>query len=41
MEHQVLQLRKLMTDFRVTQRHQGGLPARGNSAPNADSAGCG
>jgi hypothetical protein len=36
MEHQVPQLPELMTDFRVTQRHRGGLPARGNSAPNAD-----
>jgi hypothetical protein len=25
--------RRLMTTFRVTQRHRGGLPAQGNSAP--------
>ena len=29
MEHQVPQLPELMTNFRVTQRHRGGLPARG------------
>jgi hypothetical protein len=38
MEHQVPQLRELMTTFRVTQRHRGGLLARGGSAPNAESA---
>ena len=37
MEHQVPQLPELMTTFRVTRRHRGGLPARGDSARNADS----
>jgi hypothetical protein len=37
MEHQVPQFPELITDFRVTQRHRGGLPVRGESAPNADS----
>jgi hypothetical protein len=39
MEYQAPQRLELMTNFRVTQRHRGGLPAQGNSAPNdADSA---
>jgi len=41
MEHHVPRLPELMTNFWVTERHRGGLPARRHSAPNADFVLCG
>jgi hypothetical protein len=38
MEHHVPRLPELMTNFWVTERHRGGLPARRHSAPNAEYA---